>query len=65
MRIKEIRALGSDELRKQLDESYQELLSLRFRLATKQLTNQEQIRKVRKKVARMKTVLRDRELAER
>lgn len=61
MRIQEIRALSSEELKKQLDESYRELLNLRFRLATKQLVNQHEIRNVRKRVARMKTILRERE----
>ncbi len=61
VRIQEIRALSSEELRKQLEESYQELFNLRFRLATKQLVNQHEIRNVRKRVARIKTILRERE----
>lgn len=64
MRIQEIRSLGSEELRKQLDDSYRELFNLRFRLATRQLVNQYEIRNVRRRVARMKTVLRERELRE-
>lgn len=62
MRIQEIRALSSEELKKQLDESYRELLNLRFRLVTRQLTNHHEIRNVRKRTARIKTVLREREL---
>lgn len=58
----EIRALTSEELKKQLDESYRELFNLRFRLATKQLTNYNEIRNVRKRIARIKTILREREL---
>ena len=61
VRIQEIRALSSEELRKQLEESYQELFNLRFRLATKQLVNQHEIRNVRRRVARIKTILRERE----
>ena len=64
MRIQEIRSLSSEELRKQLDSSYRELLNLRFRLATRQLVNQHEIRNVRKRVARMRTVLKERELLE-
>lgn len=60
MRIQEIRALSTDELRKQLDDSYRELLNLRFRQATRQLANQHEIRNVKKRVARIKTVLRER-----
>ena len=62
MRVGEIRALSADELKKQLDESYRELFNLRFRLATKQLTNYNEIRNVRKRIARIKTILREREL---
>lgn len=62
MRVQDIRALGSEELRKQLDESYHELFNLRFRLATRQLVNYQEIRRVRKRVARIKTILREREL---
>jgi large subunit ribosomal protein L29 len=62
LRIQEIRALSSEELKNQLDESYRELLNLRFRLATRQLVNQHEIRNVRKRVARIKTIIREREL---
>lgn len=64
MRIQDIRVLNSEELKKQLDESYRELLNLRFRLVTKQLVNYHEISNVRKRIARMKTVLRERELLE-
>jgi len=64
MKIDEIRALGSEELRKQLGESQRELLNLRFRMAAKQLVNFREIRKVRKDIARIKTILRERELVE-
>lgn len=64
MRIQEIRSLSSEELRKQLDDSYRELFNLRFRLATRQLVNLHEIRSVRRRVARMKTVMRERELLE-
>ena len=62
MKTREIRALSSEELRKQLDDSYRELFNLRFRLATRQLVNQHEIRNVRKRVARIKTIIREREL---
>ena len=64
MRIQEIRSLSSEELSKRLDDSYKELLNLRFRLATRQLVNQHEIRNVRRRVARIKTVMRERELRE-
>ena len=62
MRVGEIRALSSEELKKQLDDSYRELFNLRFRLATRQLTNYHEIRNVKKRIARIKTILREREL---
>jgi len=65
LRIQEIRALSSEEQAKQLDGSYRELFNLRFRLATRQLTNYNEIRNVRKRIARFKTVMREREPAER
>lgn len=62
MRIQEIRALSSEELAKKLEEAYEELFNLRFRLATRQLANTSELKKVKKKIARIKTVLREREL---
>lgn len=62
MRAEEIRALNDEGLTEQLDEAQQELFNLRFRLATKQLVNHREIRKVKKKIARMMTIMREREL---
>jgi large subunit ribosomal protein L29 len=62
LKVAEIRTLNTDELKKKLDESYRELFNLRFRLATKQLGNHHELRNVRKKIAKIKTVMREREL---
>lgn len=62
MKIKEIRAFSVEELAKQLEAAHKELFSLRFRLATKQLVNHREIPRVEKKIARLKTVMREREL---
>jgi len=62
LKIDEIRALGSNELLKQLEEAHQELFNLRFRLTTKQLVNYREIPRVKKKIARLKTIIREREL---
>ncbi len=64
MRIYEIRALSQEDLEKELQETYKEALSVRFRLSTRQLSDTSQQRKVRNKIARIKTVLRERELLE-
>ena len=62
MKVDEIRELGLQDLMKQLEEAHQELFNLRFRLATKQLVNHREIPKVKRKVARLKTIIREREL---
>ncbi len=62
MKVDEIRGLSSQELVKQLEETHQELFNLRFRLATRQLVNHREIPRVKRKIARLKTVMREREL---
>ena len=64
MKATEIRVMGTAELRKQLAETQRELLNLRFRKATRQLVNFREIRRVKKDIARLHTILRERELAE-
>ncbi len=63
MKAKEFRALGTEDLVKQLEEAHQELFNLRFRLATKQLVNHRELPAVRKKIAQIKTLIRERELS--
>ncbi|HEY40396.1 MAG TPA: 50S ribosomal protein L29 [Dehalococcoidia bacterium] len=64
MKVEEIRALSPAELAKQLEKAHEELFNLRFRAVTKQLVNHREIPRLRKEIARMKTVQRERELAE-
>ncbi len=63
MKVKEIRDLSPEELVKQLEAAHKELFDLRFRLATKQLVNHRQVRNVKKDIARLKTIMRERELS--
>lgn len=63
MKVEEIKALSPEDLVRQLEEAHKELFDLRFRLATKQLVNHRQIREVQKKIAQMKTIMRERELS--
>ncbi len=63
MKVDKIRALSDGELAKQLDDAHQELFNLRFRHATRQLANYSELGKVKKKIAMMKTIIRERELA--
>ena len=62
MKVNEIRALSSEELVKQLEETHQELFNLRFRLATRQLVNHREVPRVKRKIARLETIIREREL---
>ena len=62
MTNKEIRDLTSEELLKKIEESKEELFNLRFNQATGNLKKPSRLRELRKQVARMKTVLREREL---
>jgi len=62
LKVEEIRALNPKELVKQLEEAHQELFNLRFRLATKQLVNHREIPRVKREIARLKTIIREREL---
>lgn len=62
MKVSEVRALSSPELAKQLEEAHQELFNLRFRLSTRQLVNHREIPRVKRKIALLKTIMREREL---
>ena len=62
MKASEIRILNDEELSMKLEEAHEELFNLRFRLATRQLGNHREIPKVKRRIARIKTILREREL---
>ncbi len=62
MKAKEIRELSSQELEEKLKELKAELFNLRFQLATGQLENPMRIKEVKKTYARVKTVLKEREI---
>ena len=62
MKVEEILALSNEELVRQLEGAQKELFELRFRLSTKQLVNHREVRMVKKKIARLKTIIREREL---
>jgi large subunit ribosomal protein L29 len=63
-KVGEFAALDPDELETRLEESRRELLNLRFQLATGQLDNSARIGLIRRDVARILTVLREREISE-
>jgi len=62
VKAEEIRALDSVELAKQLEAAHEELFNLRIRLATRQLVNHRELPRTKKKIARLKTIMREREL---
>jgi large subunit ribosomal protein L29 len=58
----ELRGVGDDELLTQLREAKEELFNLRFQSATGQLDNNRRLQTVRRDIARIYTVMREREL---
>lgn len=63
MRASEIRSLSDAEIARRLDEAYQEQLNLRFQRASGQLRNTARMSQVRREIARLRTILRERQLA--
>ncbi|GAA0434390.1 50S ribosomal protein L29 [Lentibacillus halophilus] len=63
MKANEIRELTTAEIEQKVKSSKEELFNLRFQSATGQLENTARIRQVKKSIARMKTVIRQRELS--
>jgi len=61
-KVREIRDLGEVELMEKLESLKEELFNLRFQLATGQLDNPMRIKQARHEVARILTVLREREI---
>ncbi len=63
MRPTELRELPEDELHARLDSAKEELFNLRFQLATGQQENTARVSEVRKEIARLNTILRERKIA--
>ena len=64
MKISKIREMSSPELKNELSELKSELFKLRFSLATNGLDNPMKIKEVKKDIARVNTILKERELGE-
>ncbi len=62
MKAQEFQKFTDDELKQMLDDSKRKLMDLRFQLEMNRLKNHSQIRFVKKDIARIKTILRGREL---
>ena len=63
MKKSDMQHATSGELNTKLEEAYQELFNLRFQRTTGKLTNSARFSQVKKDIARIKTILRQRELA--
>ena len=62
MKVNELRELSTQELNDKLGECKEELFNLRFQLAINQLDNPKKISDVKKTIARIKTIIHEREL---
>ncbi len=58
----EARALDDEQLAKAVDEAYRELFNLRFRHASRNLQDPNQLRAVRRKIARLRTLQSERQI---
>ena len=63
MKAKDIRALTTDQMLEKEKQYKEELFNLRFQQATGQLENTARLRQVRKNIARIKTILSEKELS--
>ena len=63
MRPEEIREMSDDEIRSRIAELEEERFRLRFRSATETLEDPLRFRVIRKDIARLKTILRERQIA--
>ena len=63
MEIDDLRALVDEDLATELEEAQRELMNLRFRVATMQLANVTQVKRARRRIARINTIMTERELA--
>jgi len=62
MKMQELRTLDEPDLQSRLNDLHEELFNLRFQYATRQLTNHARMREVRHDIARINTLLHQREL---
>jgi large subunit ribosomal protein L29 len=63
VKTEDIRELSLDEIQDQIGQAKEELFRLRFRSATQELENPALVKSLRRDIARMRTILRERELS--
>jgi len=64
VKLEEMRALSVEELTKKIGDAHQELFNLRLRLSTRQLANHREVPRVKRDIARMETVIREKQLSQ-
>jgi large subunit ribosomal protein L29 len=62
VKIEEMRSLSVDELKKRINDAHQELFNLRFRLTTRQLVNHRELPRVKRDIARLETIVRQKQI---
>jgi len=62
MKPQELRQLTDDEIGKRIEENLEALATMKFQKATSQVENTSQFTAIRKDIARLKTIIREREL---
>jgi large subunit ribosomal protein L29 len=62
MKVEEIRGLSDNEIQSRINDSKEELMRMRFQHATGELTDHTRLQETRRTIARLYTVLREREL---
>ncbi len=64
MEAREIRVMATEEIQRKLSETQEELFNLRFQWSTRQVKDTNRLTQVQRDIARLKTILRERELAQ-
>ena len=64
MEAREVRAMATEEIQRKLDEAREELFNLRFQWSIGQIKDNSRLTQVKRDIARLKTILRERELAQ-
>lgn len=64
MQAREIRAFATEEIQRRLEEAHEELFNLRFQWSNRQLKDSNRLTQVKRDIARLKSILRERELAQ-
>ncbi len=62
MKTADIRNMSDEEIRSRIDDTRQELMNLRFQVVTGQLTDTSRLKRVRRQIAQLETILHEREM---